>query len=154
MQDCAMRLTSIRRCLLLSRRTIVPSSSKQYPSEHWEQAEYVSWFRKTFPDVLIFAIPNGGKRSKAQAAKLKLEGVVAGVHDLFVPEWRLWIEMKRQKGGSLSKKQRDFGEEMERVGYDWIVCKGFEDAKAQTEAFVLRTRPHAQTHTEASAVSR
>ena len=129
----------------------MPNSRNASPSEHVEQREFVSWFRKTYPDVLLFAIPNGGKRNAVTAQKLKLEGVVPGVHDLFVPEWRLWIEMKRQKGGSLSQAQKDFGSEMERVGYDWIVCKGCEDAKAQTEAYVLRTRPHARHHAQAGA---
>ena len=127
----------------------VPSLRNACPSEHLEQREFVSWFRKTYPDVLIFAIPNGGKRNAVTAQKLKLEGVVPGVHDLFVPEWRLWIEMKRQKNGSLSQAQKDFGEEMDRVGYDWIVCKGCEDAKAQTESYVLRTRPHPRPRAQA-----
>lgn len=34
---------------------------------------------------MIFAIPNGGLRSKATAGKLKAEGVKAGVPDLFLP---------------------------------------------------------------------
>lgn len=130
----------------------MPSSRNACPSEHVEQRDFVSWFRKTYPGVLLFAIPNGGKRHAVTAQKLKLEGVVPGVHDLFVPEWRLWIEMKRQRGGSLSQAQKDFGAEMERVGYDWIVCKGCEDAKTQTEAYLLRTRscPPATAKTSAN----
>ena len=46
-------------------------------SEHLEQREFVSWFRQTFPGVLIHAIPNGGKRGRAEALRLKVEGVVA-----------------------------------------------------------------------------
>lgn len=34
---------------------------------------------------LLFAVPNGGFRSKATAGKLKAEGVKAGVPDLFLP---------------------------------------------------------------------
>ena len=98
------------------------------PSEHIEQVRFVSWFRRNYPDVRIMAIPNGGARSKATAGKLKAEGVSAGVPDLFIPEWRLWIEMKRQKGGSVSAAQRDWMEYLERAGYETAVCKGCEDA--------------------------
>ncbi len=31
------------------------------PSEHEEQVGLVMWFRNRFPDVLIYAIPNGGQ---------------------------------------------------------------------------------------------
>jgi hypothetical protein len=47
-------------------------------SEHIEQREFVSWFRKTHDPVRIFAIPNGGGRSRSVGAKLKVEGVSAG----------------------------------------------------------------------------
>ena len=101
------------------------------PSEHIEQSLFVQWFRRSYPNVLIFAIPNGGARSKATAGKLKVEGVVAGVPDLFVPKWHLWIEMKRTKGGVISNEQQGMVEYLQSVGYRAIVCKGAEDAKAQ-----------------------
>ena len=69
------------------------------PTEHEEQREFVRWFRQNHPGVRIFAIPNGGARSITTAAKLKVEGVSAGVPDLCIPAWGMWIEMKRQKGG-------------------------------------------------------
>jgi hypothetical protein len=91
----------------------------------------VQWFRRSYPNVLIFAIPNGGARSKATAGKLKVEGVVSGIPDLFVPEWKLWVEMKRTKGGVVSAEQQGMIEYLQSVGYRAIVCKGAEDAKAQ-----------------------
>jgi len=108
------------------------------PTEHEEQREFVAWFRKSFPDTRIFAIPNGGHRSKTTAAKLKLEGVTAGVPDLFVPAWSLWIEMKRQKGGRLSADQKDWIAYLESIGHVVIVGRGFEDARAQIESMVRR----------------
>ena len=95
----------------------------------------VRWFRQTWPSVLIHAIPNGGARSKATAGRLKAEGVVSGVPDLFVPAWRLWIEMKRVKGGSLSQEQKDLAAYLQSVGYWVIVGKGADDAKRQISAF-------------------
>jgi hypothetical protein len=99
------------------------------PTEHYEQRELVRWFRQTWPGVRIFAIPNGGARSIATASRLKAEGVASGVPDLFIPAWRLWVEMKRSKGGSLSAEQKDWCEYLVSSGYFFIVGKGCEDAK-------------------------
>ena len=103
------------------------------PSEHLEQVRLVSWFRRQWPDVRIFAIPNGGGRSIAQGASLKAEGVTAGVPDLFVPAWGLWIEMKRTTGGTVSPAQRDWIAYLEGIGHSVIIGRGFEDAKRQIE---------------------
>lgn len=98
-------------------------------TEHEEQRELVRWFRQTWPDIRILAIPNGGARSKATAGRLKAEGVSAGVPDLFIPALRLWIEMKRTKGGSVSVEQNDWMIYLKSCGYECIVCKGADDAK-------------------------
>jgi rhodanese-related sulfurtransferase len=100
-------------------------------SEHLEQVRLVSWFRKTYPDTRILAIPNGGIRSASAGANLKAEGVSAVVPDLFVPAWLLWIEMKREAGGTVSPAQRDWIAYLQNIGHQVIVGRGFEDAKAQ-----------------------
>jgi len=101
------------------------------PLEHEEQREVVRWFRQCWPNVRIMAIPNGGARSKATAGRLKAEGVSAGVPDLFIPAWGLWIEMKRIKGGSVSPEQKDWMSYLELNGYKCFVARGAEDAKRQ-----------------------
>jgi hypothetical protein len=115
-------------------------TADRIPLEHEEQRELVRWFRQSWPDVRIFAIPNGGARSKATAGRLKAEGVASGVPDLFVPAWRLWVEMKRTKGGSLSPEQKDWIKYLESVGFCCIVGKGAEDAKRQISAFSSTNR--------------
>jgi hypothetical protein len=100
-------------------------------SEHLEQVRLVSWFRKTYPDTRILAIPNGGIRSASAGASLKAEGVSAGVPDLVVPEWLLWIEMKRETGGTVSPAQRDWISYLKSIGHLVIIGMGFEDAKQQ-----------------------
>jgi rhodanese-related sulfurtransferase len=107
-------------------------------SEHIEQREYVQWFRQTYPGVRILAIPNGGARSPATAARLKAEGVCAGVPDLFVPEWGLWVEMKRAKGGKVSKDQKDWLDYLANCGYRVIVCLGKTDAINQTQKLRIK----------------
>jgi hypothetical protein len=100
-------------------------------SEHLQQVRLVSWFRRTYPGVRIFAIPNGGLRSASQGAALKASGVVAGIPDLQIPAWSLFIEMKREAGGVVSPVQRDWIAYLEGIGHRVIVGKGFEDAKRQ-----------------------
>jgi len=102
-------------------------------TEHEEQRELVRWFRQTYPGTVIFAIPNGGARSPATASRLKAEGVVKGVPDLFIPAWETWIEMKRTKGGAVSPEQETMHAYLRGVGYKVIVTKGFEDAQQQIE---------------------
>jgi hypothetical protein len=71
---------------------------------------------------------------------LKVEGVVPGIPDLFCPAWRLWIEMKRVKGGVLSAEQKGMIDYLQSVGYRAIVCKGAEDAKVQILEFLDEKR--------------
>ena len=97
-------------------------------SEHREQCLVVQWFKLAHPNVKIMAIPNGGHRSISVAKKLKAEGVSAGVPDLFVPAWRLWIEMKRSKGGSVSQDQKDWIDYLRANGYTVLIAKGFDAA--------------------------
>ena len=89
----------------------VLTARDRVPTEHEEQRNLVRWFRQTFGlvskgGVRIFAIPNGSQRSRTTGAKLKAEGVSAGVPDLFIPAFSLWIEMKRAEGGSVSAEDR------------------------------------------------
>ena len=110
--------------------------SERIPTEHEEQREVVRWVRQTWPGVIIFAIPNGGARSPATAGRLKLEGVLAGVPDLFVADWALFVEMKRQKGGTVSADQKIIIAKLRAVGYQVLICKGADDAKRQIVEFL------------------
>ena len=109
---------------------------KTCPSEHSEQVGFINWFRVQYPKVLIFAIPNGEKRSITVAKRLKAEGVVRGIPDLFIPEWRLWVEMKRKTGGRLSTEQKSMINYLQNIGYTIIVGIGAGDASRQVLEFV------------------
>lgn len=106
------------------------------PTEHEEQRELVKWFRQTFKSVRIFAIPNGGARNIATATRLKVEGVSAGVPDLYIPAWHLWLEMKRQKGRRVDPAQKDWINYLEGIGDMVLICKGAEHAKESILAYV------------------
>jgi len=80
---------------------------------------------------LIFAIPNGEKRAITVAKRLKAEGVVRGIPDLFIPQFNLWVEMKRISGGRLSPEQKGMIQYLEGIGQKVIVGKGAADASRQ-----------------------
>ena len=111
--------------------TLISSTSKTYPSEHSEQVGLINWFRLQYPNVLIFAIPNGEKRAITVAKRLKAEGVVRGIPDLFIPQWNLWVEMKRVSGGRLSPDQKSMITYLESIGNTVIIGKGAADASKQ-----------------------
>lgn len=81
----------------------------------------------------MFHIPNGGARSKSEAARFKAAGVKAGVPDIFLPCPRgryngLFIELKRIKGGRVSGDQEVYLRELAQMNYAVYVCFGWEQA--------------------------
>lgn len=105
-------------------------------SEHVEQRNFVEWIRlRAAGTVRIFAIPNGGKRGRVEAGRLKVEGVSAGVPDLYIPAWRMWVEMKATDG-RVTKEQADWHEYLRGLGDVVIVAYGFDDARRQVEWFL------------------
>ena len=107
-------------------------------SEHSEQVGFVNWFRAKYPHTLIFAIPNGEKRSISVATRLKAEGVTRGIPDLYIPSCNLWVEMKRATGGRLSPDQKKVIEYLRSVGHTVIVGKGAGDASKQVLEFLKK----------------
>lgn len=105
-------------------------------AQEWEeQADFIRWFRRAYPGVLILHVPNGVGGSKAMGTRLQTMGVVSGIPDLFVPEWHLWIEMKREKGGAVSKAQKLIHPQLRALGYTVLVARGSLLAQAAVEGF-------------------
>ena len=120
--------------------------------EHDEQTALFQWaamMESQIPELAnLFAIPNGGHRHKAVAAKLKAEGVKAGVPDIFLavpregtwdacglgpctlPHAGLFIELKAGKNKT-TESQDEWIERLSKAGYRVAVCYGFEEAKAE-----------------------
>ena len=104
---------------------------KNIPTEREEQKQlvrYLQWNRIPF-----YAVPNGGSRNPIEAKNMKAEGVSAGVPDICIPVPNkkyhgLYIEMKRQKGGRVSEKQKEWIERLNKLGYMAVVCKGHKVA--------------------------
>ncbi len=107
-------------------------------SEHTEQAAVFRWAwgtKKTpgavlvYPELeLLYAIPNGGKRDKKVAARMKAEGVNPGVPDMCLPVARggyhsLWIELKTERG-RLTAEQKWWLGILEAHGNKALMCRG------------------------------
>lgn len=105
------------------------------PTEEQEHLALIQWvILHPICRKYLIHIPNGGSRNIIEAAKLKKMGVKAGVSDLFLAYpngiyYGLWIELKRRKGGILTKGQRDWLYIMQAVGYSTVVAYGWEEAK-------------------------
>lgn len=98
-------------------------------SEYHEQVAFISWFKVRFPTVLIWANEAGGPKTLLQGIRLKKQGVMAGVPDLFIPLWKTFIEMKRTKGGArISPAQQKMANELKSYGYSVHFCFGAQEA--------------------------
>ena len=99
------------------------------PRESWEQQSLVAELERLEPGILMEINPAAGmKLDKRMAAAVKTLGYQAGTLDIFLPEHRIYIELKRQKGGSLSPEQKTRIPRLEAAGYRVIVARGAVDA--------------------------
>lgn len=122
------------------------SSVRKPPSdeEHRIQTACVRWFRMAHPRLAprLFAVPNGGRRDGITGARLKEEGVLAGVADLvlLVPNAKyhaLLIEMKTPKGRQ-SDSQRAWQRAVAGNGdYLYVVCRGLDEFIREVEEYLL-----------------
>jgi hypothetical protein len=78
----------------------------------------------------IFHIPNGEKRDKNTARKLKRLGVKAGIPDLCLPlsgGLTFWLEVKKKKG-RLSLVQKRVIDDLRSKGHIVEVAYGYDEA--------------------------
>lgn len=121
------------------------AARKHKEEEHRIQCACVRWFRLQYPQLngRLFAVPNGGRRDVTTAAKLKAEGVVAGVSDLILLKSNhdygaLLIEMKTVKG-----RQRDSQKQWQNLvcadgEYKYVVCHSFDDFKREVDDYLKK----------------
>lgn len=109
--------------------------------EHAHQVTVVNKFRQDYTEEqgIIFSIPNGDYRHQSIAVRLKAEGLLAGIPDLCILKKGgaiLFVEMKKLKGGSVSTEQKKIHPIMKNLGFQVIVCRGYEEAIKAIEAFM------------------
>ena len=113
-----------------NRKTTV--TVKRHSPEATEQSKLISWANEVaelgvYPELRwLHAIPNGGRRDKAEAAHLKKQGVKPGVPDLCLPVPRggfhgLYIEMKAGKNKP-TESQKRWINGLKFNGYAVAVC--------------------------------
>lgn len=93
---------------------------------------------------LLFAVPNGGGRSKVEAAIMQGEGVTPGVSDLILLVARggyngLCIEMKTEaKSSKQSENQEAWQKLVEAQGYKYVVCRSLEQFRSVINEYLKR----------------
>ncbi|HZK84869.1 MAG TPA: VRR-NUC domain-containing protein [Desulfosporosinus sp.] len=116
--------------------------------KHAESDNQIALFQWTklaqakYPElVLLHAIGNGNARTNViQGARMKREGVLAGVSDIMLPVSRngyhgLYIELK-VKGNTTSASQKWWIEQTTKQGYLAKVCYGWIEAKEVLEGYL------------------
>lgn len=133
---------------------VLPADNKPKTSprhiEDNHQASYFGWvLLMAIQDErynLIVAVPNGGRRNKMEAARLKKQGVRAGYPDIIVDSPSpfyvgLRIELKRpivtgEAKPVVSPEQKNWLTRLQRAGYVCCVCYGVDQAIAATQAYM------------------
>jgi hypothetical protein len=115
-------------------------------SESKEQQAIIAWFKVFHRSMgvtderLLFAVPNGGRRSAVGGSFLVREGLRAGVPDLFLSVARngwhgLYLEIKADTG-QLRPFQKEVIYLLQQQGYSVHVCYGFEEARGEIERYL------------------
>lgn len=133
------------------------STKKRADHEHEEQAALIRWAElqaKKIPELgRLTAIPNGGKRHPATAAKLAKEGVRRGYPDLLLDVARagfhgLRIELKAGKN-TASAEQKDWLAWLTEQGYCCYIAYGWIAARRLITEYLAGRPVQGLIHREA-----
>lgn len=123
-------------------------TKRKYPEDDAQRA-LVQWLDLAHPATALHTIhvPNGGRRSAAQAGIFKALGVRAGVPDIICfqpcgPFAGLAIEIKAPGAvpSQISQAQREWIVRLRRVGWRAEAAAGFDAARAIFDSY-LSGRP-------------
>ena len=110
--------------------------------EHKLQAACVRWYRLQYPKMKhnLFAVPNGSKRDVIIGAKLKEEGVLAGVADLILLKSNrfygaLLIEFKPPEGRQ-SDTQKEWQQKITNDGFKYVIVRSLEDFQREVKQYL------------------
>lgn len=109
--------------------------------------EWAKWQEGRYPELgRMHHIPNGGKRTKVEAAIFKAMGVKSGVPDVFLPAPRgiyhgLYIEFKSDSGKT-SSNQDELLVSLQEAGYFVCVLNSLEKAIDITKRYLELPKVH------------
>jgi hypothetical protein len=117
-------------------------AKRDHNAEARRQAAIVEYVRYVAPQIVIFHVPNGGLRSKAEAARLKWTGVLAGVLDLvlILPNARCAFWETKTPNGRLSDDQRAIIRRLTELGHSWAIVRSIDDARRDLTALGIETK--------------
>ena len=104
-----------------------------------EQARLVAALRRRWSVIenlaqrpVVFHVPNGGSRDAREASNLKVQGVLAGIPDLFImmPMGEVIIIEMKAKDGKVSDSQINLQKHFNALGHEVIVAHSAEEALA------------------------
>ena len=106
------------------------------------QASIVQWIRLVAPELVCFHVPNGGFRTKAEAARLKWIGTLAGVPDLIVLglDGRAFLIEVKGPGGALSPEQIVIRDRCTSLRIPYCVAQSIDDARVAFRLWEIPTR--------------
>lgn len=149
--DNTLALDAYKRLLAQQEESERKARRKPKKPQHEEsniQRACVAWFRSKFPEreKILFAVPNGGGRSRIEAGIMKAEGVTAGVSDLILLEGHggygaLCIELKTTDKGSRQRtSQQAWQKAAERAGNLYVVVRALEEFQAVVARYLALPR--------------
>lgn len=143
--------------------------AKRLAPRHYEDAHQAALFdwaafsAALHPELAGLAhVPNGGRRGKLEASRLKRQGVRAGYPDILLdvargPHHGLRIELKATKrelgrNPEVSKEQRVWLARLNANGFRAVVCEGWEAARDEIVSYLALPVPArcGMQHPEAS----
>lgn len=131
---------------------------KREEPEHSLQKQVITLLRfNAYPGVVFFHVPNEGKRGIKARARLKQEGVLAGVSDivLFIPpQGRAHCLELKVKPNTPTDAQVAFGDAVAAAGGRFAVAYSLSEARIWLESWgairQLAARPAIQVAREAA----
>lgn len=141
----------------------IKASDLSVPTESEEQQtlfEYCERQIQRYPDLeMLVHIPNEGKRTVSNGARLKREGLRKGYPDIILDVakndyYGLRIELKRRKGSKKTPEQKDWIKKLNERGYAAAFCYGWEEAWEFIRAYLTCNYSYAGEKTINHYISR
>lgn len=111
---------------------------------HLEDAITISYFAQVkidFPDILIYHVPNGGKRDIKTAVRFKAMGVCPGIPDIQIDApagsyGGMRIELKSNSKKKPTAEQLTVHGQLELANFKVLVCCSAHDALLATAKYL------------------